>query len=105
MVLGDGMQTLGSAVLVAVRIVLRHDAVVMTELAVDPEPRRHELHVALLGVEMGLHLGRHHRHIGELLEKIEVPPGAAEFAVGRARKSDVLLQLHDLADALVLDAP
>ena len=39
----------------------------------------------------------------EHAEEIEVPPGAAEFAVGRALQADLLLLLDDLLDLLVLD--
>src|SRR5215472_10575946 len=84
-------------------VVLGHDPLRVAELAVDPEARGHELEIAFLGMEARLHARRHHGDVGELLEEIEVPEGAAELAVGRALEAHVLLQLHDLSDALVLD--
>ena len=39
----------------------------------------------------------------ELAEEIEVPPGAAELAVGRQLQADILLLLDDLLDLAVLD--
>jgi len=38
-----------------------------------------------------------------LLDEVEMPPGAAELAVGDAAIADILLQLDHLADAIVLD--
>ncbi len=73
------------------------------ELAVDADTGRRELDVALMGVELRLDARRHHGHIGELLEKIEMPEGAAELAVGCDLEADILLHLDRLADRLVLD--
>ena len=39
----------------------------------------------------------------EHAEEIEVPPGAAELAVGRELEADLLLLLDDLLDLTVLD--
>ena len=40
---------------------------------------------------------------GQLGEKVEMPPGAAEFAVGRELQADRGLLVHDLLDLDVLD--
>ena len=42
-------------------------------------------------------------HALEALEEIDVKVGAAELAVGDPLQADVLLSMHDLADAFVLD--
>ena len=39
----------------------------------------------------------------EAVEKIEMPPGAAEFAVGRKLEANLFLLLDDLLDLGVLD--
>ena len=39
---------------------------------------------------------------GEILEKIEMPPGAAEFAVGRELQAGRGLPVHDLFDLDIL---
>ena len=39
----------------------------------------------------------------EALEEIDVKVGAAELAVGHSLQAHVLLRMHDLADAFVLD--
>src|SRR5690606_7794887 len=41
----------------------------------------------------------------EALEKVEMPPGAAELAVGCRLQAGLLLSGDDLADLLVLDTP
>src|SRR5215510_6367443 len=43
------------------------------------------------------------RHPVEAFEEIEVPPGAAELAVGGELEADLLLLLDDLLDLAVLD--
>lgn len=44
-----------------------------------------------------------HFAAGELGQEVKVPPGAAEFAVGRELQADRGLLVHDLLDLHVLD--
>ncbi len=52
-----------------------------------------------------LHAGVHHVLLGavEAPEKIEMPPGAAEFAVGDRLQADLFLLLDDALDLAILD--
>ena len=52
--------------------------------------------------ELDAGLGVEQFAAGELGEKIEMPPGAAEFAVGRELQADRGLLVHDLFDLEVL---
>ena len=61
------------------------------------------------GVMPGLHAGELDALVGvkqfaagQIAEKIEMPPGAAEFAVGRELQADRGLPVHDLFDLHVL---
>ena len=61
------------------------------------------------GVVPGLHAGELDAGVGveqfaagELGEKVEMPPRAAEFAVGRELQADRSLLVHDLLDLHVL---
>ncbi len=53
--------------------------------------------------ELDAVLGGERGHAVEAAEEIEVPPRAAEFAVGRALQADRLLVLDDDRDLAVLD--
>ena len=79
------------------------DAVRARQLAVDAEARRRELDVAGMGVEARLDPRRDHGDVGELLEEVEMPEGAAELAVGDRLEAEPFLQLDRVADRLVLD--
>ena len=71
----------------------------------DVHRRRRELDVPLLVVEGDLQrLVRHLAHPAELVDEVHVPRGPAELAVGGRLQSHLFLQLHHLADRLVLDA-
>jgi hypothetical protein len=83
--------------------VIDEDALGPRQLAVDAQARRRELDVALRGVEPRLDARRDHGDVGEALEEIEVPEGAAELAVGDRLEPKLLLQLDRVADRLVLD--
>ena len=47
--------------------------------------------------------GAHQLGAIEQLEEVELPPGAAKFAVGRKLQADLFLLLDDLLDLLILD--
>ena len=62
------------------------------------------------GVVAGLHAGELDALVGmkqfaagEIFEKIKMPPGAAEFAVGGEFQADLRLLVHHLLDLAVLD--
>src|SRR5438128_10945129 len=69
------------------------------DLAHDAQPLRLGLHA----VELDALLGLVNLDAVEHPEKVEVPPGAAELAVGRKLKAELLLPLDDLLDLAVLD--
>src|SRR5207302_4094171 len=83
--------------------ILRHDRLGPRQLAVDAQARSEQLDVALGGAEARLDARRDDGDVGKLLDEIEMPPGAAELAVGDAAIAEILLQPHHLADAIVLD--
>ena len=59
-----------------------------------------------LGLDAGEHdalAGVEHLDAVEALVEVEMPPGAAELAVGRELEADLLLLLDDLLDLAVLD--
>ncbi len=64
------------------------------------------LHALVARVDRGeLDAGVHHMLFGavEAPEEIEMPPGAAEFAVGDRLQADLFLLLDDALDLAVLD--
>src|SRR5258708_37845432 len=69
------------------------------DLAHDAQPLRLGLHAAELDALLGLV----NLEAVEHPEKVEVPPGAAELAVGRKLKAEFLLPLDDPLDLAVLD--
>jgi hypothetical protein len=56
-----------------------------------------------LPVELDSGRGGNRRNAFEAAEEIEMPPGAAEFAVGRELETDLGLLLDDLLDLAVFD--
>src|SRR5262249_31849567 len=79
--------------------VRQHRMVGKADLAHDAQPLRLGLHAAGLDALLGLA----DLDAVEHAEKVEVPPGAAELAVGRKLKAELLLLLDDLFDLAVLD--
>src|SRR5260221_6198328 len=79
--------------------VRQHRMVGKADLAEDAQPLRLGLHAAELDALLGLV----NLDAVEHPEKVEVPPGAAELAVGRKLKAEFLLPLDDLLDLAVLD--
>ena len=79
--------------------VLQHRMVGEADLADDAQALRLGLHAAELDALVGLV----DLDAVEHAEEIEVPPGAAELAVGRELEADLLLLLDDLLDLAVLD--
>src|SRR5208282_6142413 len=79
--------------------VLQHRVLGKAELAVDARPAVPGLHT--LEWEALVHLVDF--HTVEHAEEIEVPPRAAELAVGRDLEPDLLLFFDDLLDLAVLD--
>ncbi len=73
------------------------------DLAVDADTGRREMDVALMRMEARLDARRHHDDICEADEEIDMPESAAELAIRRHLEADIFLQLHHLADRLVLD--
>ena len=61
------------------------------------------LGLGLHAVKLDAVLGGVGRHAVEAAEEIEMPPGAAEFAVGRELQPDVFLLLDDLLDLAIFD--
>ena len=78
---------------------LQHRMVGEADLAVDAQALRLGLHALELDAVVELV----ELDAVEHAEEIEVPPGAAEFAVGRELEADLLLLLDDLLDLAVLD--
>src|SRR5258705_13308453 len=74
----------------------------MLHLPGDLQHRRREAHVAPLGMELRGE-ARVRFHAIELLEEVDVEVLAAEFAIGDAMKAESFLELHDVADRIVLD--
>ena len=63
-----------------------------------------------MALGLGLHAGKHdalagveHLDAVEALVEVEMPPGAAEFAVGRELEADLLLLPDDLLDLAIFD--
>src|SRR5262249_5088545 len=79
--------------------VRQHRMVGKADLAHDAQPLRLGLHAAELDALLGLV----NLDAVEHAEKVEVPPGAAELAVGCKLKAELLLFLDDLFDLTVLD--
>ena len=59
--------------------------------------------LGLHAVELNAALGGVGRDAVEAFEEIEMPPRAAEFAVGRELQPDVLLLLDDFLDLAIFD--
>ena len=59
--------------------------------------------LGLDAVELDAGIGGDRRDAGKPAEEIEMPPGAAEFAVGGELEADLLLLLDDLLDLAVFD--
>src|SRR4029453_17295817 len=79
--------------------VLQHRMVGEAELAYDAQALRLGLHATELDALPGLF----DLNTVEPAEKVEVPPGAAELAVGRKLKAKLLLLLDDVLDLAILD--
>src|SRR5262249_41679737 len=79
--------------------VLEHRMLGEADLADDAQPLRLGLHAAELDALLGLVDFDAVEHA----EKVEMPPGAAQLAVGRQLKPEFLLLLDDLFDLAVLD--
>src|SRR5215472_14736229 len=79
--------------------VRQHRMVGKADLAHDAQPLRLGLHATELDALLGLV----NLDPVEHAEEVEVPPGAAELAVGRKLKAEFLLLLDDLFDLAVLD--
>src|SRR5258706_6111543 len=79
--------------------VRQHRMVGKADLAHDAQPLR----LGLYAAELDALLGLVNLDAVEHPEKVEVPPGAAELAVGRKLKAEFLLPLDDLLDLAVLD--
>ncbi len=78
---------------------LDHRVVGEADLALDPDA----LHLGLHALELDAVVELVELDAVEHAEEIEVPPGAAEFAVGGELEADLLLLLDDLLDLAVLD--
>ena len=78
---------------------LEHRVVGEADLALDPDALRLGLHALELDAVVELVDFDAVEHA----EEIEMPPGAAEFAVGGELEPDLLLLLDDLLDLAVLD--
>ena len=72
---------------------------------IDLADDAHALGLGLDAGELDALAGRVELDAVEPLEEIELPPGAAELAVGRELEPDLLLLLDDLLDLAVLDLP
>ena len=70
---------------------------------VDLADHAHGVMPGLHARELDAHVGMEQLAAGELREEIEMPPGAAELAVGRELQADRGLPVHDLLDLHVLD--
>ena len=68
------------------------------QLALDANALAARRHAGELDALGGIHLAAR-----EVPQEIEVPPGAAEFTVGRKLQPDRRLLVHDLVDLGVLD--
>ena len=79
--------------------VLQHRMVGEADLAHDAQALRLGLHAAELNALVGIV----NLDAVEHAEEIEVPPGAAELAVGRELETQLLLLLDDLFDLTILD--
>ena len=75
------------------------------QLAGDEHGRRLRVGALELRVEVGIALVALELDAVEAGEEVDVPPVAAELAVGDRRQAQVLLQLHDLADQAVFRLP
>jgi hypothetical protein len=82
--------------------ILELDRLCMLHLAGDLQHRRCEAHVAALGVELRGEAGVR-LHAVQLLEEVDVEVLAAEFSVRDPVQAEAFLELHDVADRLVLD--
>ena len=78
---------------------VEHRVAVEADLARDFQRLRLGLHA----LELDAVLGLDDLDAFKPAEEVEVPPGAAELAVGDRLQADRLLLLHDVADRLVLD--
>src|ERR1035437_7272622 len=79
--------------------VLQHRVIGEADFALDPDA----LHLGLHAMELDAVIELIELDAVEHAEKIEVPPGAAEFAVSGELEPDLLLLLDDLLDLAVLD--
>src|SRR5262245_12650534 len=99
-VLGAGIVILGSARMRLEKAEMReHGMAGKADPAGDLDSFRAGLHA----VELDAVVGRGRRHPVEPLEEVEVPPGAAELAVGGELEPDLLLLPDHLLDLAVLD--
>ena len=79
--------------------VLQHRVIGEADFALDPDA----LHLGLHAMELDAVIELIEFDAVEHAEKIEVPPGAAEFAVSGELEPNLLLLLDDLLDLAVLD--
>ncbi len=85
--------------------ILAEDALLILQLADDAQGRGGEFDAALVVVELDFQVVLDLLDPAELVEEIHVPGAAAVFAVGDSQKAEILLQLHGLANRLVLGGP
>ena len=78
---------------------IEHRMVVEADLAGDFQ----RLRLRLDTLELDAVLGLHDLHALQFAEEVEMPPGAAELAVGHRLQADRLLLRHHVADRPVLD--
>ena len=102
-IVGDGIETFGVWVVTPARYseVVDLDVAVVAKRPGDGEPRRSEVH-RLRRVGAGGD-GTADLDTGELLEEVEMEPGASELAVGDAAHADRLDLAHRFGDGRVLD--
>ena len=86
------------------REVVAKNAFVELELALDLQRGGSEFDHALLVAKLNLHVVLHLGRAAHLVQKIHVPGGAAELAVGDSFQAQVLLLANDVADRLIFNA-
>src|SRR5258707_10729637 len=70
---------------------------------IEPADHTHRVMPGLNARELDAFVGVEQFAAGELRQEIKMPPGAAEFAIGRELQADRRLLVHDLFDLDVLD--
>src|SRR5262249_23157291 len=95
----DGHLRLRAGVTLQKLEMLEHRVSGEPHLADDPD----RLRLGLDAVELQAVLGHEAFDAVEMLQKIEMPPRPAIFAVGREFQPDLLLFAHDLLDLAILD--